>query len=96
MEIEPIWEKVYEELQEFKEACQREDFSEQEKEFGDILFAMINLGRYYKINPEIALMRTNHKFRFSICGTKSKGNKKSMGDFYFRRARPFLGRSKAI
>ncbi|GAB2564310.1 bifunctional methyltransferase/pyrophosphohydrolase YabN [Gracilibacillus alcaliphilus] len=62
-EPEPIWDKVYEELTEFKQALQQEGREQQEKEFGDILFAMINLARYYKLNPEIALMRTNHVFK---------------------------------
>ncbi len=98
VEVEPIWEKVYEELQEFKDACQREDVSEQEKEFGDILFAMINVGRYYKINPEIALMCTNHKFkqRFQFVEQKVKEAKREWDtytleelDHYWEEAKQF-------
>ncbi|MGP4042600.1 nucleoside triphosphate pyrophosphohydrolase [Gracilibacillus sp. D59] len=76
-EPEPIWAKIYEELEELKDAREHESFDAQEKEFGDILFAMINLGRYYKINPEIALMRTNHKFiyRFQFVERKVKESK---------------------
>ncbi|GAA0311096.1 tetrapyrrole methylase family protein/MazG family protein [Gracilibacillus halotolerans] len=62
-EIEPMMEKVAEELQEFKEAVNQENHEEKEKEFGDILFAMMNVARYYKINPETALVRTIHKFK---------------------------------
>lgn len=38
-----------------------------EKEFGDVLFVLANLTRYYKVNPENALSLTNQKFieRFS-------------------------------
>ncbi|WP_066185627.1 bifunctional methyltransferase/pyrophosphohydrolase YabN [Gracilibacillus timonensis] len=59
----PMWDKVYEELTEWKEALEQETVAEQEKEFGDILFAMTNLARYYKINPEIALIKSNHVFK---------------------------------
>src|SRR5699024_6267517 len=60
---EPIWEKIFEEIEEWKEAIEQENIEEQEKEFGDVLFAWINLGRYYKINPEVALLRTINKFK---------------------------------
>ena len=62
-DIKPMMDKVIEELQEFEIAVQQEDRDEKEKEFGDILFAMINIARYYKINPETALLRTVHKFK---------------------------------
>ena len=62
-EIEPMMKKVMEELQEFEEAVHQGDNEEKEKEFGDILFAMMNVARYYKINPETALLRTIHKFK---------------------------------
>ncbi|TLS35118.1 nucleoside triphosphate pyrophosphohydrolase [Pseudalkalibacillus caeni] len=61
-EPEPIWDKVTEELEEFMQALAKEDEQEKISEFGDILFALINLGRYYKINPEEAVLRTNSKF----------------------------------
>ncbi|QGH32654.1 nucleoside triphosphate pyrophosphohydrolase [Gracilibacillus salitolerans] len=82
-EPEPIWDKVYEELLELKDARKNESFDAQEKEFGDILFAMINLGRYYKINPEIALMRTNQKFihRFQFVEQKVKESKQAWESF---------------
>lgn len=62
-----IWAKLDEELNEFKEAVLKNENVEMEKEFGDILFVLANLSRYYKINPEVALNRTNAKFqsRFS-------------------------------
>ncbi|SFM50019.1 tetrapyrrole methylase family protein / MazG family protein [Gracilibacillus orientalis] len=82
-EPEPIWAKIYEELEELKDARENESFDAQEKEFGDILFAMINLGRYYKINPEIALMRTNQKFthRFQFVEQKVKESKQPWKSF---------------
>lgn len=62
-EIEPVWEKVMEELQEFKAEVNGQALTENAmKEFGDLMFAMINLARFYKINPEEALLATNQKF----------------------------------
>ncbi|MRH44986.1 nucleoside triphosphate pyrophosphohydrolase [Aquibacillus halophilus] len=59
----PIWAKIHEELEEVQDAIEAEDLEEVEKELGDVLFAIVNLARYYKINPELALNRTNLKFK---------------------------------
>lgn len=62
-EVEPVWEKVIEELQEFKaEVSGDKPTDDAMNEFGDLLFAMINLARFYKIHPEEALLATNQKF----------------------------------
>ncbi|QHA90061.1 nucleoside triphosphate pyrophosphohydrolase [Bacillus sp. N1-1] len=61
-EVDPIFEKVQEELTEFKEAVNNKSFHDQEDELGDLLFALVNVARYYKIDPEVAIHRTNHKF----------------------------------
>lgn len=73
----PIWDKIYEEMEEWQETLYRKNPADQEKEFGDILFAWINLGRYYQINPETALLRTVHKFkqRFLYIEEKVKESK---------------------
>ncbi|MYL44343.1 nucleoside triphosphate pyrophosphohydrolase [Virgibacillus halodenitrificans] len=57
-----IWDKLSEEIDEVKEAIQSGNEEEMEKEFGDVLFVLANLTRYYKFNPEIALNRSNQKF----------------------------------
>jgi MazG family protein len=62
-----VWEKVEEEMQEFKEAFNAADDTEMDKErasgeFGDLLFSLINYARFIEINPEEALERTNLKF----------------------------------
>ncbi|GGD04372.1 MazG family protein [Thalassobacillus devorans] len=62
-EAEPVWSKVEEEWQEFKEAQLAGDAREMEKELGDLLFSITNLARHYKINAESALQGTNEKFR---------------------------------
>lgn len=64
---EDIWDKLDEEIIEVKKAIEADDKVEIEKEFGDVLFVLANLTRYYKVNPENALSLTNQKFieRFS-------------------------------
>ncbi|EZP74870.1 MazG family protein [Parageobacillus genomosp. 1] len=67
-DVEPMWEKVAEEIAEFQqEAAKPHDRSQLIGEFGDILFALVNVARYYDINPEEALQMVNQKFyrRFS-------------------------------
>lgn len=54
-------EKVREELTELEDAIRLQDGTEEE-EFGDILFAMVNVARFLKINPEFALTKAIKKF----------------------------------
>lgn len=65
--VEGVWTKLHEELQEFKYAVEHETKEEQESELGDILFSLINLGRWHNLDPTSALQATNQKFiqRFS-------------------------------
>ena len=60
--IEGVWEKFEEELGEFKEALQTEDKEHQESELGDLFFTLINLARWYQLNPSDALDGTNQRF----------------------------------
>ena len=60
--IAPVFEKVLEEFQEFKIEYEQKNFSKMREEFGDILFALVNLGRFLDINAEDALRQTNNKF----------------------------------
>ncbi|GKU85011.1 nucleoside triphosphate pyrophosphohydrolase [Niallia sp. NCCP-28] len=63
-EVEGAWEKVQEELQEFKEELKlKQSVDQMEKEFGDILFSLVNIARFYKIDPELAIYQTNQKFK---------------------------------
>lgn len=66
-DVNEIWDKLQEELDEVDEAVSIKSEVEVEQELGDVLFVLANISRYYKINPEIALNRTNQKFmsRFS-------------------------------
>ena len=66
-EKEQVWEKVEEELGEFKETFVGKDLSneqrsEAEGELGDLIFSLVNFARFIDINPETAVERTNKKF----------------------------------
>ena len=78
-----VWEKVEEEMQEFQEAFANENHlqpEEAEKEFGDLLFSLVNYARFVNINPETALERTNKKFikRFNYLEAEAKKAGKSL------------------
>ena len=77
-----VWEKVEEELQEFKTEVENSNQDKMESEFGDVLFSMINYARFLKINPENALERTNKKFtkRFQYLEQKAKDMGKPLSD----------------
>ncbi|MDA4633623.1 nucleoside triphosphate pyrophosphohydrolase, partial [Escherichia coli] len=59
----PILDKIEEEIGELKQAIANGDRENTEEEYGDLLFAMVNLGRHLKLEPESALRGTNEKFR---------------------------------
>ena len=61
-EREQVWDKVDEEISEYKEAFREGNPTTMEAEFGDLLFSLVNAARLYGINPETALERTNRKF----------------------------------
>lgn len=77
---EDVWDKVKEEIAEFEEELRRTDESAKigeshaTEEFGDVLFALINAARLYKIRPDNALEQTNLKFirRFNYIEARAK------------------------
>jgi MazG family protein len=77
-----VYEKVKEELNEFEEEIKNKNKSDAEKEFGDVLFSLINYGRFLGINPEDALEQTNKKFisRFTYMENKVKESGKQISD----------------
>jgi len=60
---EDVWQKVQEEIAELQEAEVSGDAKKIEDEFGDVLFSLVNYARFIKVDPELALERTNVKFR---------------------------------
>lgn len=70
-----VWEKVEEELNEFKTANNAKD---REEEFGDLLFSLINYARFENINPDDALEKTNQKFKKRFEYIEAKAEAKNL------------------
>lgn len=92
---EQVWEKVVEEIHEFKEEVDKGS-DKIEDEFGDVLFSLINYARFIDVNPDDALEKTNKKFikRFQYLERESKKDGKEMStmsldemDVYWNRAK---------
>ncbi len=62
VDVQPMIEKALEEWQEFQQEVTNMDEEKMLGEFGDLLFAFVNIARHYKIDPEEALRSTNEKF----------------------------------
>ena len=60
--VEGVWEKFREELAEFQQALEQQDKAEQQAELGDLLFTLINVARWYDLDPSEALQGTNRRF----------------------------------
>ncbi len=78
---ELVWDKVKEEMNEFKAEMDKNSVNKEE-EFGDLLFALVNYARHQHIHPEDALEKTNRKFikRFQYIENKAIANGKSIAD----------------
>lgn len=71
-QVDGAWNKFQEETAEFQEVLASGTDEERKKEFGDVLFSLVNIGRYYGLHPEESLRLTNNKFqnRFSFIEEK--------------------------
>ena len=79
---EDVWDKVKEEIAEFEAEVENMEEEKATEEFGDLLFAMINAARLYKIRPDNALEKTNAKFirRFNYIEQQAKEKGLSLKD----------------
>ncbi len=79
-----VWDKVEEEMAELKEVIATPDYDKLklEEEFGDLMFSMINLSRFIKVDPENALERTNKKFitRFRYIEEQARAQNKDLNN----------------
>ncbi len=82
-DIEPVWGKLDEEIAELKQAIQQQDSGHTEEELGDVLFSVVNLARFLKVDAETALRLTNGKFkqRFSHVEARVKASGHSWKEF---------------
>jgi tetrapyrrole methylase family protein/MazG family protein len=61
-DISEVMDKLAEETEEFRKAVEEKDTAGMEEELGDLLFTMVNVGRFLEVNPEDALRKTIGKF----------------------------------
>ena len=96
---EQVWEKGQEELSELNEEMKAGSKENIEKEYGDVLFSMINYARFINVNPENALEKTNKKFlnRFQYLETQAKKAGKELSemsltemDVYWEKSKEFF------
>jgi MazG family protein len=107
---EQVWQKVEEEMQEFKREflpdrqagnTESDEAINKEKalaEFGDLLFSLVNYARFINIDPEEALERTNKKFikRFQYLETESAKDGKKIGEMTLAEMDEYWERAKSI
>jgi len=95
---EQVWEKVQEELSELNDEIKLGNTQNIEKEFGDVLFSMINYARFIGVNPENALEKTNKKFinRFQFLEQAAKKENKQLSEMSLAEMNVYWEKSKAF
>ncbi|MBO4503583.1 MAG: nucleoside triphosphate pyrophosphohydrolase [Bacteroidales bacterium] len=90
-----VWEKVQEELEEFKVEAEKQS-EKMEDEFGDVLFALVNYARFMKINPDDALEKTNQKFirRFQYVEEQAKNSGRKLTDLSLEQMEAYWQQAK--
>ena len=94
---EEVWAKVMEELNEFKTEFDNNS-KDQEEEFGDLLFSLINFARYHNIIAEGALAKTNQKFinRFQQLEVLIRDEGKVINDLAINELDEYWNRAKIL
>jgi tetrapyrrole methylase family protein/MazG family protein len=93
-----LFEKIQEELREFREVIRDGDQKRIEAEFGDLLFTVANVGRFIQVNPEEALRKSNAKFvtRFQYVESVLSKRKKSLKEASLREMDQIWEEAKAL
>ncbi len=81
-EVEQVWDKIHEEIQELKKAQSESTKKHIAEEIGDVLFSVVNLARFLNIPAEDSLRKTNKKFtdRFAQVEAELKKRGKTVED----------------
>ncbi|HLT72838.1 MAG TPA: nucleoside triphosphate pyrophosphohydrolase [Cyclobacteriaceae bacterium] len=98
---EQVWEKVDEELQEFRNEVVKSTAADRTgimSEFGDLLFSLVNYARFINIDPEEALERTNKKFikRFQYLESASAKDGKKLGEMSLAEMDAYWEKAKGL
>lgn len=96
--IDDAFSKVDEELNELKEAIRRQQQADIQAEFGDCLFALINVGRKLNLSSEMSLLLTTSKFRnrFAFIEEHATAQNKSMDEMTLKEMDELWEQAKVI
>ena len=96
--IDDVFAKIKEEIDELHAEVKAEQQSNIESEFGDVLFSLINYARFLKVNPEDALEHTNRKFiaRFQYLEEKATAQGKSLKDMTLQEMETYWQEAKNL
>jgi MazG family protein len=98
---ELAWEKLNEEIDEWRESVKSQDIDEQKDEFGDLLFSLVNVGRLLNLNADDSMKNANQKFetRFRYIENRLREKGRSITesnleemDKYWNEAKEFYGK----
>ena len=95
-DVEPVWEKLDEEIKELRAAVAGDSRENTEEELGDVLFTVVNLSRFLKVDAESALLNSNRKFRrrFSYVEQQATKDTKTWHDFTLEQLDGFWNEAK--
>lgn len=97
-DVEGAWDKFAEEWQEFRNEVTKGTSASRLDEFGDVLFTLVNLARFYKLSPEEAMLHANEKFasRFGYVEAKVKESGKPFSDYTLEQLDAFWNEAKQL
>ena len=95
---EDVWDKVKEEVAEVERELADGHEVDREKEFGDLLFAVVNAARLYGVRPDNALERTNRKFisRFNHIERRAKEQGLKLGEMTLQQMDALWDEAKSL
>jgi len=97
-DVNGAWDKFAEEWQEFRNEVTKGTSASRLDEFGDVLFTLVNLARFYKLSPEEAMLHANEKFarRFGYVEAKVKESGKPFSDYTLEQLDAFWDEAKQL
>jgi tetrapyrrole methylase family protein / MazG family protein len=97
-DVDGAWDKFAEEWQEFRNEVTKGTSASRLDEFGDVLFTLVNLARFYKLSPEEAMLHANEKFarRFGYVEEKIKESGKPFSDYTLEQLDAFWNEAKQL
>ena len=97
-DVDGAWNKFSEEWQEFRQEVTKGTNASLLDEFGDVLFTLVNLARFYKLSPEEAMLHANEKFarRFGYVEKRIKESGKPFSEYTLEQLDAFWNEAKRI